>query len=118
MNAHPKVRVRFWDQMVLVGLGLALFYTVFESVLSIFLQYDVNFMQRLFGPDMSSIWSRLTILSLFILFGAHAQFTINQRKIAETALRESEKRFRTIIETTPVAITCGCMPSSRAIGCL
>jgi len=102
MNAAPKVRVRIWDQMVLVGLGLALFYTVFESVLSIFLQYDVNFMQRLFGPDMSAVWSRLTILSLFILFGAHAQFTVNQRKMAEAALRESEERFRTIIETTPV----------------
>ena len=102
MNAQPKVRVRFWDQMVLIGLGLALFYTVFESVLSLFLQYDVNFMQRLFGPDMSSIWSRLTIMSLFLFFGAHAQFTINQRKVAEAALRESEERFRTIIETTPV----------------
>ena len=102
MNPHPKVRVRFWDQMVLVGLGLALFYTVFESVLSIFLQVDVDFMQQLFGPDISSTWSRLTIMSLFIFFGAHAQFTINQRKVAEAALRESEKRFRTIIETTPV----------------
>jgi PAS domain S-box-containing protein len=57
--------------MVLIGLGLALFYTV-------------------------------TILCLFAIFGSHAQYTINQRKLAETALRESEERFRRIIESAPV----------------
>jgi len=96
-----KIRVHLWDQMVLIGFGLALFYTVFDSVLYIFTQYDVDFFQRLFGPDLSEVWSRLTILCLFIIFGSHAQYTINQRKIAEEALRDSEERFRRIVETTP-----------------
>jgi PAS domain S-box-containing protein len=65
------------------------------------LSYDVDFFQRLFGPDISEIWSRVTILCLFIIFGSHAQFAINQRKIAEEALRASEEKYRTIIETTP-----------------
>ena len=96
-----KVRVHFWDQMVLIGFGLALFYSIFDSILYIFLSYDVDFFQRLFGPDISEIWSRVTILCLFIIFGSHAQFAINQRKIAEQALRASEEKYRTIIETTP-----------------
>jgi two-component system sensor histidine kinase/response regulator len=96
-----KIRVRFWDQMVLIGFGLALFYSVFDSVLYIFTEYDVNFFQRLFGPGLSEVWSRLTILCLFILFGSHAQYAVNQRKLAEAALRSSEERYRRIVETTP-----------------
>jgi two-component system sensor histidine kinase/response regulator len=96
-----KIRVRFWDQMVLIGFGLALFYSVFDSVLYIFTEYNVDFFQRLFGPDLSEVWSRLTILCLFIIFGSHAQYAVNQRKIAEAALRSSEERYRRIVETTP-----------------
>jgi two-component system sensor histidine kinase/response regulator len=98
---EKKMRVHFWDQMVLIGVGLALFYTVFDSIMYIFLSYNVNFFQSLFGPDMSAIWNRIAILCLFIIFGSHAQFTINQRSAAEAALRESEEKFRTIIETAP-----------------
>ena len=65
-----KMRVHFWDQMVLIGVGLALFYTVFDSILYIFLSYNVNFFQSLFGPDMSAIWNRIAILCLFIIFGS------------------------------------------------
>ena len=100
-DMKQKIQVHFWDQMVLIGFGLALFYTVFDSVLYLFTEYDVNFFQRLLGPDLSEIWSRLTILCLFIIFGAHAQYTINQRKAAEEALRGSEERYRRIVETTP-----------------
>ena len=107
MRNRPKnvnknaVKVHFWDQMVLIGVGLALFYTVFDSILYIFLSYDVDFFQRLFGPNMSAIWSRIAILCLFLIFGSHAQYTINQRSAAEAALRESEEKFRKIIETAP-----------------
>jgi two-component system sensor histidine kinase/response regulator len=101
IQIKQKIRVHFWDQMVLIGFGLALFYSVFDSVLYIFTEYDVNFFQRLFGPGLSEVWSRLTILCLFILFGSHAQYAVNQRKIAEQALRSSEERYRRIVETTP-----------------
>ena len=96
-----KVQVHFWDQMVLIGFGLALFYSIFDSVLYLFTEYDVSFFQRLLGPGLSEIWSRLTILCLFIIFGAHAQYTINQRKMAEVALRAGEERYRRIVESTP-----------------
>jgi PAS domain S-box-containing protein len=96
-----KIRVHFWDQMVLIGFGLALFYSFFDSFLYLFTDYDVNFFQRLMGPDRSEIISRLIILCLFIIFGSHAQYTINQRKMVEERLRRSEERYRRIVETTP-----------------
>ena len=101
-DMKQKIQVHFWDQMVLIGFGLALFYSIFDSVLY-FLnpEFDVNFFQRLLGPDRSEIISRLTILCLFVIFGSHAQYTINQRKAAEEALRGSEERYRRIVETTP-----------------
>jgi len=99
-QSQKKIRVRLWDQMVLIGIALAVFYTIFDSILYIFLSYDMDFFGRLFGPDLSVITARLTILALLLLFGSHAQFTINQRKAAESALRESEEKYRTIIETT------------------
>ena len=99
-NKKQKIKVRFWDQMVLIGIALAVFYTIFDSVLYIFLSYDVDFLRRLFGPDISVIWSRLTILALLLLLGSHAQFTINQRQAVEEALRESEEKYRSIIETS------------------
>ena len=100
MKENKKIQVHFWDQMVLIAVGLALFYAVFDSVLYIFLSYDVDFFQRLLGAE-GAIWSRIGLLCLFVIFGSHAQFTINQRTAAEAALRESEEKFRTIIETTP-----------------
>jgi PAS domain S-box-containing protein len=99
-KGKTKIQVYIWDQMVLIGFGLAVFYMIFDSILYIFLSYDVNFIRRLFGPDISEIWSRLTILCLFVIFGSHAQFTIKERKIAEAALRESEEKYRNIVETT------------------
>ncbi|MGD9237155.1 MAG: response regulator [Desulfobacterales bacterium] len=101
VDIKQKIRVHFWDQMVLIGFGLALFYTIFDSVLYLFTEYDVNFLQRLVGPGISEIWSRLTILCLFVIFGAHAQYTVNRRKITEQMLRDSEERYRRIVETTP-----------------
>jgi len=100
-TGKTKIKVHFWDQMVLIGIGLALFYAVFDSVLYIFLSYDVDFFDRLFGPDISEIWTRITIVCLFIIFGSHAQYTINKRILAESALRESEEKFRSIIESSP-----------------
>ena len=35
-----------------------------------------------------------------LILGSHAQFTINQRQAVEEALRESEEKYRSIIETT------------------
>jgi PAS domain S-box-containing protein len=94
-----KNRVSVADSMVLIGIGLAASYWVLESILNIFTSRNVNFFNQLLGPDINEIWPRIIVFCLFIFFGSHVQFTINNRKKAEEALKESEEKYRTILES-------------------
>ena len=57
-----------------------------------------DFYDNLVGFDISEIATRMLALCFFMIFGSHAQFTINKRKEAEQALQESEEKYRTIIQ--------------------
>jgi len=94
-----KKRVSLADQMVLIGIFLAFLYWGIESFLNVFSPEEVNFYRQVFGPNVSEIWMRLIVLCLFMIFGSHVQFTINKRKEAEQALKESEEKYRTILES-------------------
>jgi len=94
-----KYRVSVADSMVLIGIGLAASYWVLESILNLFTSRNVNFFNQLLGPDINEIWPRIIVFCLFIFFGSHVQFTINNRKKAEEALKESEEKYRTILES-------------------
>ena len=85
--------------MALIGFGVAIFYWFIEAFVYTMLPNDISFLQRLIGPHFNDLLTRLLVLSFFAIFGSHAQFTINQRKIAEAAMRESEEKYRTIIES-------------------
>jgi len=87
------------DSMVVTGIGLAGFYWVCESFMYFFLEPEANFIQHVFGPDMFQTWTRLLVLCLFLIFGSHVQYTVNKRQAADDALRESEEKYRTILES-------------------
>ena len=87
------------DSMVVTGIGLAGFYWVCESFMYFFLEPEANFIQHVLGPDMFETWTRLLVLCLFLIFGSHVQYTINKRRAADDALRESEEKYRTILES-------------------
>jgi len=98
MDAGPKNRVFLSDQLVLTSFGLAAVYWILDSFLYIFLSYDAGFFQRLTGLDIGGVWTRLIVCCLFVIFGSHAQFMINQRKKVENALSDSEEKYRNIVE--------------------
>jgi len=100
MKKQSARRVRITDKMVLVGLGLAAVYWFMDTFLFIFMSYDVKLFNGLFGLQLSDIWGRMIVCCLFVIFGSHAQFTINNRKVIEEAIRKREERYRTIIENT------------------
>ena len=99
MKKWLKNQVSVADSMVLVGIGLAASYWVLESILNIFTTNDVSFVNQLLGPDINEIWPRIIVFCLFIFFGSHVQFTINNRKKAEEALMVSEEKYRNILQS-------------------
>ena len=87
------------DSMVVSGIGLACLYWICESFMYFFLEPEANLFQYLLGPDMFQIWTRVLVLCLFAIFGSHVQYTFGKRKAADDALRESEQKYRTILES-------------------
>ena len=98
MKKLIKYRISVSDSMVLVGIGLAASYWVLESIYNIFTTREVNFFNQLIGTDINEIWPRVIVFCLFLFFGSHVQYTINNRKKAERALKENEEKYRTILE--------------------
>jgi adenylate cyclase len=100
MKLNKKNRVHFTDQMVLIGFGIAAVYWILDSIMSIFLSQEGYFLQRIIGSDMNEMWTRLIVLCLFIIFGSHAQFTINERKAMAKKLemdRMTRERFQRLL---------------------
>jgi PAS domain S-box-containing protein len=87
------------DSMVVTGISLACFYWVCESFMYFFLEPEANFFQYLLGPDIFQTWTRILVLCLFAIFGSHVQYTFGKRKAADDALRKSEEKYRTILES-------------------
>ena len=99
MVDKPNKYSSIMDSMVVTGIGLAAFYWVCESFMSFFLEPEANFIQHVLGPDIFETWTRLLVLCLFIIFGSHFQYTYNKRRIVDEALRESEEKYRNILES-------------------
>ncbi len=96
MKDKGKQLPNLTDNMVFIGIGLAIIYWVLESVVYAMLSDSVGFFGRLLGVDLL----RLLVLCFFMIFGSHAQYIMTLRREAEEALQESEEKHRTIIETT------------------
>src|SRR5512143_333123 len=98
MNGKNK-HDRMLHSILITGIAISCFYWVCESFMFFFLAPEANFIQHLLGPDMFNTWTRLMVLCLFAIFGSHIQYTINKEREADEALRESEEKYRTILES-------------------
>ncbi len=101
-----RARQRRWmsktamaDSMVLTAIVLAIIYWALEALLNIFAPSEISFYRNILGPNVGDMSMRIIALCLFLIFGSHVQFTINQRNRAEQGLRESEEKYRNILET-------------------
>ena len=99
MKFKFKKQTPIMESMVVTGIGLAAFYWVCESFMYFFLKPEANFIQHLLGPNKFEIFTRLLVLCLFAIFTSHYQYTFNKRRLADEALKESELKYRTIVES-------------------
>ena len=86
-------------RIIYIGFGLVAVYWIFDSFLQYFLLHNANLFHLLLGYNVNVTVTRLFVLCFFMIFGSHAQFTINLRQQAEEALQESEEKHRSIIES-------------------
>jgi len=89
---------RIFNSILITGITIACFYWVCESFMFFFLEPEANFIQHLLGPDMFNTWTRVLVLCLFAIFGSHIQYTINKEREADEALRQSEEKYRNMLE--------------------
>lgn len=87
-------RVKMTDSMVLTAVFLSAAYLGLEALINLFSPGDISFYREIFGPNAGEMGMRVIVLCLFLIFGSHVQFTINNRKRAEQALLESERKLQ------------------------
>lgn len=81
-----------------LGIGTAIFYWILESCIHVFFFGGSRFTEELITPDVHEIWKRVLVVSLLILFGVFAEQYFVLRRRSENALKESERKYRTIFE--------------------
>jgi adenylate cyclase len=89
MKDTKKSHVRITDYMVSIGFALGVFYWFFEAFFNMFVaKSGLNPFQLLVTPESNISWTRMIVLCLFVIFGAHAQFIMNERN---QALKKNEQ---------------------------
>lgn len=90
--------------MVLMGIGIAIVYWFLDSFLHLFISPDTYLFSQLLGEKTYDVLTRLVALCLFLIFGSHVQYTINNRKKAEKALLDSYQRLHNARVTTIIGL--------------
>ena len=104
MNIKIKKRKGIMESMILVGIIISIGYWILDSIFNIFFSNEFNFFGELIGPDLYNIYIRVTVLCLFIIFGSHAQSSINKLREARDLLREGEERLKTILNSVQTGV--------------
>ncbi|MCK4789958.1 MAG: PAS domain S-box protein [Desulfobacteraceae bacterium] len=92
------------NKLIWIGIGLAAFWWFLEAAIHAFIFYQSSLSDEIFAPEPHEVWMRSLVAGLLIIFGVYAQFTLNQRKRAEEALRESEEKLAGIVESVTDAM--------------
>ncbi|MDP2646348.1 MAG: ATP-binding protein [Desulfobacterales bacterium] len=95
---HIYLNIKDWWISIAIASTIIL-YLIFDGLMYAFHFTGTDLLDRLLRGDFYFIGTRATVLCLFLIFGSHVQYTIDKRRKAEEALKASEIKYRTIIES-------------------
>jgi hypothetical protein len=96
MTSGKQKRVSIFDTMVLTGVGIGIVYWIIETAYNVFTVDGAGFLDSLFGGGLPGIGTRVIVICLFIVFGAHAQYNINKRRQAESELADLKAKIKNL----------------------
>jgi len=92
------------DSMVLAGIFVATLYFALDTILHIFFSDRFNLLALIIGPDLYEICIRIIVLCLFVFFGSHAQYTVNNLKEKEEELKEYRDHLEELVKERTVEL--------------
>lgn len=81
-------------KMILTGIILGMLFWFFDSIIDAYVFDDGNLFRQIFYPTPLELWIRLFVSGIILIF----IFMFIQRRRAEEALQQSEKKYRMLIE--------------------
>jgi len=95
---------KLFNSMVLVGIFIAIIYFGLDTILHVFYSDRFNMIASAIGEDRYEIYIRIIILCLFVIFGSHAQYTINNLKKKEEELDQYRSHLEELVEERTAAL--------------
>ena len=84
---------------ILIGIGMGIFWWVFESVVHVVFFKADSFLAELFTTDHEEIWMRLTIAAIFIIFALFAHVSLKK-------LQEAQNKIKILSGLLPICAGC------------
>jgi PAS domain S-box-containing protein len=90
-------RPRITDNLILIGVGLAVFSWILESNIHTFIFHDGKFLDQILPSDANEFWMRLEVCFILICFSIYAQVIVKHLRRTKVRLQQSydELEFRT-----------------------
>ncbi len=93
------MKLKIGKSLIWIGIGLGVFWWVFESIIHVVIFKAGNFMEELLTDDPMEIWMRSTVMAILFSFGFFAQFTFNK-------LQEAHNEIKTLSGFLPICSHC------------